>query len=172
MLFIATTAEEKGLVGADYFVSKPTVPVERLVGVINLDGAMPFYPLVDVIGYGAGAPRWAAHSRSCRQPEHYRLAGSRAGATVLHAIRSLPVRSPRHPGDFSHRGQRSDAGRQERSRDQRTLVAAASASAVGRSQPAIRLWAHGAVGRAVPPLDGARGECRPASSLVRKRLLR
>ena len=26
--------------------------VERLVGVINLDGAMPFYPLVDVIGYG------------------------------------------------------------------------------------------------------------------------
>jgi hypothetical protein len=53
VLFIATTAEEKGLVGADYFVSKPTVPVERLVGVINLDGAMPFYPLVDVIGYGA-----------------------------------------------------------------------------------------------------------------------
>jgi hypothetical protein len=53
VLFIATTAEEKGLVGADYFVSRPTVPVERLVGVINLDGAMPFYPLVDVIGYGA-----------------------------------------------------------------------------------------------------------------------
>jgi Zn-dependent M28 family amino/carboxypeptidase len=55
VLFIATTAEEKGLVGADYFVRKPTVPFERLVGVINLDGAMPFYPLVDVIGYGAGS---------------------------------------------------------------------------------------------------------------------
>jgi hypothetical protein len=52
VLFIATTAEEKGLVGSDYFVRKPTVPFERLVGVINLDGAMPFYPLVDVIGYG------------------------------------------------------------------------------------------------------------------------
>ena len=55
VLFIATTAEEKGLVGSDYFVRKPTVPFERLVGVINLDGAMPFYPLVDVIGYGAGS---------------------------------------------------------------------------------------------------------------------
>ena len=53
VLFIATTAEEKGLVGADYFIGKPTVPFERLVGVINLDGAMPFYDLVDVIGYGA-----------------------------------------------------------------------------------------------------------------------
>jgi Zn-dependent M28 family amino/carboxypeptidase len=53
VLFIATTAEEKGLVGADYFASKPTLPLERLVGVVNLDGAMPFYQLVDVIGYGA-----------------------------------------------------------------------------------------------------------------------
>lgn len=53
VLFIAVTAEEKGLIGSDYFANKPTVPRERLVGVINLDGAMPFYQLVDVIGYGA-----------------------------------------------------------------------------------------------------------------------
>jgi hypothetical protein len=53
VLFIAVTAEEKGLIGSDYFASKPTVPRDRLVGVINLDGAMPFYQLVDVIGYGA-----------------------------------------------------------------------------------------------------------------------
>lgn len=53
VLFIATTAEEKGLVGADYFVHNPTIPLTRLVGVINLDGAMPFFDLVDVIGYGA-----------------------------------------------------------------------------------------------------------------------
>jgi hypothetical protein len=53
VLFIAVTAEEKGLIGSDYFASKPTAPRERLVGVINLDGAMPFFQLVDVIGYGA-----------------------------------------------------------------------------------------------------------------------
>ena len=53
VLFFATSAEEKGLVGSDYFARSPTVPRERLVGVINLDGAMPFFDLVDVIGYGA-----------------------------------------------------------------------------------------------------------------------
>jgi Zn-dependent M28 family amino/carboxypeptidase len=53
VLFIATTAEEKGLVGSDYFAHKPTIARERLAGVVNLDGAMPFFELVDVIGYGA-----------------------------------------------------------------------------------------------------------------------
>jgi hypothetical protein len=53
VLFLATTAEEKGLVGADYFANRPTLERGRVVGVINLDGAMPFYDLVDVIGYGA-----------------------------------------------------------------------------------------------------------------------
>lgn len=55
VLFLAVTAEEKGLVGSDYFANDPTLARERLVGVINLDGAMPFYDLVDVIGYGAGS---------------------------------------------------------------------------------------------------------------------
>lgn len=53
VLFLAVTAEEKGLVGSDYFANKPTLARERMVGVINLDGAMPFYDLVDVVGYGA-----------------------------------------------------------------------------------------------------------------------
>jgi Zn-dependent M28 family amino/carboxypeptidase len=53
VLFLAVTAEEKGLIGSDYFAHKPALARERLVGVINLDGAMPFYDLVDVIGYGA-----------------------------------------------------------------------------------------------------------------------
>lgn len=53
VLFLAVTAEEKGLIGSDYFASKPTLGRERMVGVINLDGAMPFFDLVDVIGYGA-----------------------------------------------------------------------------------------------------------------------
>lgn len=55
VLFVATTAEEKGLIGSDYFARKPTLPRERLVGVINLDGAMPFFDLVEVIGYGAAS---------------------------------------------------------------------------------------------------------------------
>jgi hypothetical protein len=52
--FVATTAEEKGLIGADYFARKPSgIRREQMVGVINLDGAMPFFDLVDVIGFGA-----------------------------------------------------------------------------------------------------------------------
>jgi Zn-dependent M28 family amino/carboxypeptidase len=53
VLFVAVTAEEKGLIGSDYFARKPPLARDRLVGVINLDGAMPFFDLVDVIGYGA-----------------------------------------------------------------------------------------------------------------------
>lgn len=37
ILFLATTAEEKGLRGADYFANNPTVPLENLVGNINID---------------------------------------------------------------------------------------------------------------------------------------
>lgn len=53
VLFVALTAEEKGLVGSDYFARHPTVAPGRIVGVINLDGAMPFYDFTDVIGFGA-----------------------------------------------------------------------------------------------------------------------
>lgn len=52
---VDTTAEEKGLIGSDYFARKPTLARERLVGVINLDGAMPFFDLIDVISYGAAS---------------------------------------------------------------------------------------------------------------------
>ena len=37
ILFLATTAEEKGLRGADYFANNPTVPFQSLVGNINID---------------------------------------------------------------------------------------------------------------------------------------
>ncbi|HEX2208915.1 MAG TPA: M28 family metallopeptidase [Longimicrobium sp.] len=53
ILFVALTAEEKGLVGSDYFARNPTVAPRRIVAVINLDGAMPFYEFTDVIGFGA-----------------------------------------------------------------------------------------------------------------------
>ncbi len=52
ILFLALTAEEKGLVGSDYFARNPTVDRGRIVGVINLDGAVPFYEFSDVIGFG------------------------------------------------------------------------------------------------------------------------
>jgi hypothetical protein len=52
VLFLATTAEEKGLIGADYFARAPTVNRERIVAAINIDGVMAFYDFKSVIGYG------------------------------------------------------------------------------------------------------------------------
>lgn len=53
MLFVAVTAEEKGLVGSEYFAQNPTVPVDGLVGVINLDMPLLLYDFGDVIAFGA-----------------------------------------------------------------------------------------------------------------------
>jgi Zn-dependent M28 family amino/carboxypeptidase len=51
ILFLAVGAEEKGLIGSDYFAADPTV--REVVAAINLDGAMPFYDFRDVIAFGA-----------------------------------------------------------------------------------------------------------------------
>jgi Zn-dependent M28 family amino/carboxypeptidase len=37
ILFLATTAEEMGLLGAEYFASRPTVPLASIVTAINMD---------------------------------------------------------------------------------------------------------------------------------------
>lgn len=53
ILFLAVGAEEKGLIGSDYFAAHPTVPGDKIVANINLDGAFPFYDFSDVIAFGA-----------------------------------------------------------------------------------------------------------------------
>jgi Zn-dependent M28 family amino/carboxypeptidase len=53
VLFLAVTAEEKGLVGSEYFAHHPTVPAAALAGVINLDMPLLLYDFGDVIAFGA-----------------------------------------------------------------------------------------------------------------------
>jgi Zn-dependent M28 family amino/carboxypeptidase len=50
ILFLATTAEEQGLLGADYFARFPSVPARSIVADFNMDGASVFYTFKDVIG--------------------------------------------------------------------------------------------------------------------------
>jgi len=53
VLFLAVTGEEAGLVGSDYFAWHPTVPAERIVADINVDGGgAALFPIKDVILYG------------------------------------------------------------------------------------------------------------------------
>jgi len=52
ILLLATTAEEKGLLGADYFAEFPTVLRNSLVADLNMDGASVFYAFDEVVALG------------------------------------------------------------------------------------------------------------------------
>jgi hypothetical protein len=52
ILFLFVTAEERGLLGSEWFARHPTVPLENLVADIDVDGAYPIFPLKDVVALG------------------------------------------------------------------------------------------------------------------------
>jgi Zn-dependent M28 family amino/carboxypeptidase len=54
VLFLAVTAEEKGLLGAKYYVEHPLYPLERTLANLNMDGINPWGRTrdVEVIGHG------------------------------------------------------------------------------------------------------------------------
>ena len=53
ILFLFVTAEERGLLGSDYFARNPTVPKDGLVADLTLDMPFLFHPLLDIVPYGA-----------------------------------------------------------------------------------------------------------------------
>ncbi|MES2175693.1 MAG: M28 family metallopeptidase [Pseudomonadota bacterium] len=53
IIFLASTAEEKGLLGADYYARHPSVPVRQIVGNVDLDMPLLLYPFTDLIAFGA-----------------------------------------------------------------------------------------------------------------------
>ncbi|MEG3181845.1 M20/M25/M40 family metallo-hydrolase [Sphingomonas sp. LT1P40] len=71
IMFLAVTAEEKGLIGADYFANNPTVPKDKMVANVNLDMPVITYKFEDMIAFGA--------------------ARSTLGATVARATASVGV---------------------------------------------------------------------------------
>lgn len=71
IIFLATTLEEKGLLGARYYAAHPLYPLERTAAAINVDALMPFPPARDLTIVGPGksdldavfAAEAAAHGR-------------------------------------------------------------------------------------------------------------
>jgi len=53
IVVIALTAEEKGLIGSDYFARNPTMPGESIVATVNLDMPILTYEFTDVVAFGA-----------------------------------------------------------------------------------------------------------------------
>jgi Zn-dependent M28 family amino/carboxypeptidase len=52
VVFLFVTAEERGLLGSDYFARQPTVPGD-IVACLTLDMPFLFHPLLDIVPYGA-----------------------------------------------------------------------------------------------------------------------
>ncbi len=53
VMFVALTAEERGLLGSDYFVNHPVVDPGAIVANINLDMPLFLYPVADLIAFGS-----------------------------------------------------------------------------------------------------------------------
>jgi hypothetical protein len=79
VLFIANTAEEVGLRGADYFASNPTVPLHSIAAVVDLDMPVLLYEFTDVIAFGGEHSTLARH-----------IAGSAASMGVAVSADPMP----------------------------------------------------------------------------------
>jgi Zn-dependent M28 family amino/carboxypeptidase len=82
LLFLFTTGEESGLLGATYFLSHPPVPLESLVADLNIDGGNLLGPTrdVDAIGQrtsslGPALSRFAARRGLRVSPERHQEQG-------------------------------------------------------------------------------------------------
>ena len=53
VMFLAVTAEEKGLIGSSWFAAHPTVPIDRIVADVNLDMPIISYRFEDMTVFGA-----------------------------------------------------------------------------------------------------------------------
>ena len=64
LLFLAVTGEELGLLGSDYFVHHPTLPLARMVANLNMDQLLPGAPPKDVVLRGAELSTLEDHVRA------------------------------------------------------------------------------------------------------------
>ena len=84
VVFVAVTAEEKGLLGSRYFAGRPTVPFKQIVADVNLDMFLPLYALkvIEVQGFAesslgesvrAAAKTLGVEVQTDREPEQNRF---------------------------------------------------------------------------------------------------
>lgn len=74
LLFVAVTAEEPGLIGSDYFVHNPPVPIDAIVADVNIDGASV----------------WPFESLFVRGAEHSTLARAVDAAAAAAGVKVVP----------------------------------------------------------------------------------
>ena len=100
IVFIAVTAEEKGLLGSKYFAGRPTVAFDKIVANINLDMFLPLYPLkvIEVQGLAesslgdsvrAAAKELGVDVQTDREPDQNRFIRSDQYSFIRRGIPSL-----------------------------------------------------------------------------------
>ena len=100
IVFVAVTAEEKGLLGSKYFAAQPTVASDRIVANINLDMFLPLYPLkvIEVQGLTesslgdtvrAAAKELGVDVQTDREPEQNRFIRSDQYSFIRRGIPAL-----------------------------------------------------------------------------------
>ena len=73
VLFAAVTAEEKGMLGSDYFAEHPRNDGRRIVANVNIDMPLPLTPVRDFVAIGAEHSTFGAIARSAVAAQGYRL---------------------------------------------------------------------------------------------------
>jgi Zn-dependent M28 family amino/carboxypeptidase len=68
IIFLAVTAEEKGLLGSRYYANRPTVPATSIVANLNTDMFLPLFPLHSVIVQGLEESDLAGDLRQSARP--------------------------------------------------------------------------------------------------------
>ena len=68
IIFLAVTAEEKGLLGSRYYANKPTVPARSIVADLNTDMFLPLFPLHSLVVQGLEESDLAADLRKIARP--------------------------------------------------------------------------------------------------------
>ena len=120
-LFLFVTAEERGLLGSDYFARHPTVPREGIVADLTLDMPFLFHPLLDIVPYGAQHSTLAAPVAKAAErlkigigtdpiPEQVLFIRSDHFSFVRQGVPSLFIKSGFQTGDPARDGAAINAG--------------------------------------------------------------
>ena len=73
VMVFTPTAEEKGLLGAEYFAANPPVPAERIVAAVNMDMPILTYDFGEAVGFGAEHTTLGAVAAAAAQAEGVKL---------------------------------------------------------------------------------------------------
>jgi Peptidase family M28 len=73
IVFAAVTAEEKGLIGSDFFAAHPPMPIEAMVANLNVDMPLLLTPTTDLIARGEEHSTLGTMARVAASAHGYRL---------------------------------------------------------------------------------------------------